>query len=1599
MKKRAFKFCCALLLGLVFSVSASYDVTGVNSTTWSATGGAYSEHAVLTVPLSEGAAAALIVQNGEGEAFDFQFSYALASGALVWRDNGAEEVYSLAGDTWTCVSSSESWVYERNLKRWTLLGGDTMWTYNQDTGEWLFNRGSSEEEAWLFDQEANTWCHQTSGELFTYDFTATEDPWSDTPREIMPPLPLLQFTYARRVLTAFLSAGVLADSGRLDWTTEELEDDVIALSNGAVDMYASYGLAANQIDAHSLSEYPIADSAISISFDTSDGSFLWRSLFELNWPQEWVFDGVTWQDNQSGERWTFDIENGLWTDGNGNFWAHDSAAHQWAYNEGDAVWTYNPETGIWLHEDDEETEWQWRYSMLAGTWIQVSSHEGVPAMGLPPIMAAQEALVSSLFGAVAEDIPTAVAGGLVWEDFVYTDKNWVTRDTTNLYSLSYQPEQSRLVLQGRDEDIAAAVHFDTGNWSWLINAAGDPVPVVYDATTGHVGAAGLLEWTLDIASGLLAPALEVTSLWQGTGSPYQWIQEDAERTWTYEAARDIWTDSSSSTTWRYDESHMRWLRRSSDVDTWHVVTYGAEGAFDSDEYPPYVLALYVRTQALTASFLAKAGSFWQEPRIHLGSAPRDEDPLVQDASAFGGSLSASFFSDSSPVITYEGSIAAVLWDFDIVSSGWTWHAGATVYEYSVEDGQWTDGDGDEWLPAGNMQLKRGWKSVADDTIIWMCSPTDGSWTDEKNSARWIYEPHSRLWLNVTNGTAWFYNETSSEWLLMSGDEELIPSTYTPPTVVRQNAFISVITEGFLHEGVISFVAYGISSFDREEDGSWTGLNDTTLMKLTYVPRRDRDVLTARFNYPDHDEWLSDKIGFSWQQNGSWQWLSKVNPYRQRVYGYDAEAGCWSNIFDGDDETWTFDATLSAWRGQNSGEVWLYNPIEKQLHEHDSPKSWAYTMLGARWQKEGSVDELLYDPIVDMWFNAGSGSPVTQGVPPRFLGQFVLQKYLWLKFAESEAARTPSIQFWESSAALWRAEDEHSNGSTLYAPWRQTPYFWSDFFARSALSFSENGQVWQWAHDDNVWKTTPSQKSWSLVSGSAEQEMWDYYTTPTSTWKKRATPSSVWTQQETEDEWQMSGSDLVWRYSASDGTWQVIIDSEMTTWCYNFSLGSWLDMLGKEIQPDAFPPLPIVQSLFIKNIIASADDYFNDPLRAGARLTRDAYAAPSSSSLRPLSIGSTFDRYNSSSIFLNAPLTLENASFVHTDVSRNLGRVQAPSALPRALPSIVGGDRAFLVPDAEIPTINLVNSSIHCHESLISAGVRFVMTEHPLSPLLGESSNHDNTSSLILYNRGRSHDATHRRGLVFQLGSSANRMADGTESTTLSGAYINIYKSQDWDDVVSALPPAVQFSCSSDKEHSVREKDMAVQTLFMVEGSHIATGWPTYYGATGYTPWSIPLTIDELSPTTLFHPGTGTGGSLLFDGGPWCIGGRVAGGLSVPHPIFAARGSGALYANYGGTVAAGAETDIILDTSLAAAAGHGDRSGVVAVPADQVDLTESGHVQSYAASFSAAAEDDGVYEGNIRVSPNTPYVAMNKTLQSPTLTPVKRPKRNGKPRGK
>ncbi len=434
--------------------------------------------------------------------------------------------------------------------------------------------------------------------------------------------------------------------------------------------------------------------------------------------------------------------------------------------------------------------------------------------------------------------------------------------------------------------------------------------------------------------------------------------------------------------------------------------------------------------------------------------------------------------------------------------------------------------------------------------------------------------------------------------------------------------------------------------------------------------------------------------------------------------------------------------------------------------------------------------------------------------------------------------------------------------------------------------------------------------------------------------------------------------------------------------------------------------------------------------------------------RPLPLnGYLYPRYNNSQILVNDIVTLDTVRLIHNDVGRDVSFIGTGNAVPAVvggeLPSLIIATKLFFDPaywvlDYTGSPIYLINSTIECHESFVSAGVRWVVRDnlidydHGVAQGLSDEemiASGDNISSITLYNRGHAYDLElSGLGRYFQLGSRLNTMADGVTldplvtkngiypQSSLRDAFIDVFRQNPLPAALvnSQTDPegVIKLSITTAAETGVPAEERAIQAIHIADRSTVNVGWAAGQYQTpqrdtfvqvdsNFAPWEFSsdvlqqVIIDaSFTNSSAFLPYANGGGVLEFAGDNVYVSGAGrydSSGIISPAgneliPRNARDVGGILYANFGGTITASGGHDMILDTVIGRrTCAIPEGAGIVSIPEDQFIFQSHGRVETCGFDPIANASPRLVNQYG-----KNPIVAVNvNLLETPsTFEPVK-----------
>ncbi len=1559
---------------------------------WQATGGFFDEDAVALFPDEPSDAVLNCSMDGDAHSF----VYHPFTGNSEWYA-GEERYTSFVYETgqWIDTQHNTAWLYSPLLKKWTqTVGGSDVWTFNEVNGCWVYNSGGIGSVAWRWEDATGVWRHMFSDSTWRYNFlTATWDAVvnpSLVSLSIKPPLPLVQDRYRALVYKAFFAARIFAQDNDTDWQVTGPTVGVYSATNNAQNVTATYTLSAstNQLVGQLVPAAALLEDAVRFEYDSYTGSFSWIIGTDRVVPYEALFvsETSTWVDRTTGESWQYDTIEKVWSQ-NEVTWQYDETSEEWYKNDALQGWQYTPELGTWYY-DDGEHEWYWQYVLLSNTWHQVTEHEGLPEGGLPPVVVVHKHYLDSLFNAFKLAGALDAGSGLYgWQPVEQDGDLWQSVNTDQTYQLRVNPAAATVTISDADEYQSYQYDLRTGSWLWANTIDSDDHLIShYDAATGnwYVGATDEPAWSYDAVFGIWTNEDEPIT-WTKT-SLGMWISSESEVSWVYSAVNGTWTELEHGSVWQYEVAGNFWKKLSGN---------GA-GITQESYLPPLPLVQQQYLVSSVHSLSVDGGDFILPARQRYAFALFNEDrPTAYRSIKNGVSIVADLYPESEqPTVEYVRSDDAVVWSFDLATGSWNWSNTYDEINYEAvfngETRTWSSAGNDAWIVSEYGDLEVVWQSDTDSSVVWRYNKITHRWTDQEHAHVWVYEPSTGVWANTTNHSAFVFNDQLQDWVLVFGS-----GVNTPPEPVRQYALIQSVIDGVFYSRVAPWLTEQAIVLEYETAGVWTTVESLDVA-VSFDAKKNTDHLRMS---SAHGDWLSQSVYFALTTNGSFSWINTTDIFNPRRYTYNHFTGVWSNTAYADNNSWEYDRQLFKWQRQGNGDdYWVYDP-ETLVWSSSLDAQWSYDYEAGVWHDLVFDTLWSYDMTADAWSDDEDSGAVVSFPPHPVIFATVYQALI-KKLVGAGVFDSPPVVDWHVADHVWKGQPATGSGIAEYNPRRSLPYYWSDVVGHNQAYYDPTTGAWQWSFDDQLtgayrWVYDPVRKRWgeevrSIINGWVYrvidgQSLWEWESDPTVQWVEQS--NGVWVQSITDSEW---------RYDTPSGLWEY----GEQLWGYNFTHQLWYAVGHDALLPESVPPQPVLQQLFLQALATNADLFFDQPLYAGAQTPLSLVRNPLYGS-RPLHKNAYYGRYNAGSMLVNAPLTLDGVWLVHNDVSRNLGRLQLPSVDERALPSIIGGERASLSATVSGPIIKLLNSSIACHESLVVAGVRLVVTEREEAAGLGVLEDANNRSALVTYQRGRALDSAWRRGPVIQLGSVANTMVDGSldasillnplgeyTSSSLRDAFIDIYRGQPIVGASEVSPATIQLALRSASEPEVRLSDRANRILFLAHQSRVSVGWPTAYGSTEYFPWTVPLGGPNVEDDTTFDIRNYGNGNLHIDGQSWCISARNSHNYAPPYPVTKADQPGVVYVDYGGLLSIKKNADLVLDTIIATRVTNDDSAGSVAIPSDQLECTEYGRIQSYGAPFSS---DNGFINlPNIRSN-----VAIGRPYHVSTLQLVKGRKRRKK----
>jgi hypothetical protein len=1573
----------------------SYEVTALSATQWQAEGGYFNDVAVLSIP-AESLAPIITWRNTDSEdpLLDeaIQYQQQLRTGNWTWYDYHNENSFSFVvtniTGVWEDAIGDDVWTYSIPHKRWTqTVGGTAVWAFNSTTGCFVYNPTGAA-VSWRWQPELGVWRHIISDSTWRYDFVLAE--WTeisnpdDVVLAIKPPLPLVQQMYSMMVANAFFAAGVVAESGKADWTVETSSSGLMTILNSSDDFSVAYNSSFfnSSVEGRLLGPVAYTQGKVTCSYSHASGDFSWLRTLHPLWLEQWTFVGGTnvWTDSQIGDVWEYDADHKRWSQEAGDTWQYDAAVDRWYKNDDEAVWRYVPASGYWEHTADAVT-WRYKFLLLSSSWLQITTHEGEPEAGLPPIVVVHKTLIDSLHETVrlAEGFEVGVPAG--WGVFTLDNEVWSTQNSNETQTVSYMPHLDTLMWQGASSDETFQYSLVSGSWQW--NNAIDTDDVYTSEYNGLTG-----EWFengVDLATWIFNDALCTWSdqttdvVWTLTPGGVAWVHSDTLVGWTYSPADATWTEDEHDSVWKYCTTGRFWKKISGD----------GSGVTDDIDLPPLPLVESLSIKSAAYAVLVQGSEVVAARRKEIILSQVEGETDIVEWAELGHHITVYMRGEDEPSIEYTRDDEYLAWTLNPDTGVWTATQvlGEDILSWSFdpETAKWTGGsdEADSWTLLPDMYNAGSWINDADISEKWQYEHETNRWYDAQHQIWWSYDPQLQVWVDVDNSAVWSYDWRAGMWSQLYGS--FTEGTVKPPLVVVQVAFISGVLDAIAYAGHLSVGDITGIEFERQEDGTWLGSTESNTFLFTFDSQSVQSPLTAALDTENHAEWLSNRVKISIKPRGDWRWEMSANPFAPEIYEYDSYSHQWSNQLATHGDVWEYDFVASTWTNQDDLTRWIYDRDSGRWTDETHDVEWSYDLETGIWKCWENVSLWQYDGTGNRWIEI-SDEGVIPHFPPRVVAQSALVYSLLRVVIDAGALQNSAVFEWAQTQQSWYGIADDSTGIARYDARKAYSITWTDSSGRNQVLYNADSGAWKWRGDNYIYSFNPTLHEWKVALRDFGVS-WFYATDDDSTtWTSGDDETEVWEQGDSVLVWHDILGDVEWTYDEINGTWST----PTTVWGYHFATQCWYEISTEGNLPERFPPLPLVQQLFLVYIAASLNSFFDQPLYAGARVTTEAFEHPLYGS-RPLEKNAYYQRYNTPALLVNAPVTLDNVWLIHSDVSRNLGKVQLPQITTRALPFIVGGERAFLNDQSSGPTITLLDSTIACHESLVASGVRFVVPERPASYIQTFGGVENNNSSLMIYRRGRAYDGPLRRGLVFQLGSTANRMLDGTVVDSLQNAYIDIYRSSDTAQTDSDLKSEITLSLANAPEIDVADTDRSISTLFIAHDSNIRIGWPSPVASELYVPSTIPLTGIMSGDAGSFDPGFFGGGMLFVQSPNWCLSGCTSDGMP-PQLVTTTNEGAVVYVEYGGALAVADGADVIIDTTVAARSGYDDRAGEIVIPRDQLLITEYGKIQKYGADFVHGGQTTGPYAGHVRVSGEHSSLVLGKPFYASTVTPTKRVKR-------
>lgn len=1497
-------------------------------------------------------------------------SWGYDSETTTWKDDLTSEEWSYTVGTRTWAQGDATWQYAvGDTNFWTTDTSD-KWEYDPTTGEWTYDPDGSTPWTWKYHITSNDWTQVTNN---AGEFAPAK-----------PPTAVVQFVIIQDVKSTFQTVGAFAEDGTFGWQAATSSGGVWTMNSINGKEQVAYTPTNDGAEV----TWSILGSDVDYTLDVNTGAWFWHNGVdtEVNWTYDARTNRVTPDDG--GEYWAYTASTQTWVnEAETIIWAFQTGTQRWRNQTTGDDWQYGPSDNSWRNTTQDVT---WRYDNVTLEWYPIINAPSVlPATStLPPVALVQQVLI----GEALEKLRTSGAFS-TGELFGFTmtaqgDDMWSGDNATGDQRLTYDPERSRYTLYARN---VGAREIEQGTMIWEHNlAAGNwriantlnPFKTSYYTYTAATGVwqepDGSTPWQWLTNSSLRWYNASASHTWTLTGTN-TWLDSKTSATWTYTPATGRWANGANSTTWKFDPVSFAWAQMSG-------TTVAA------DNMPP----LPVVTRMIMSDMFVKTVL----TGVFVSVTPLDATLLDQEDGSWlwtsDDTVSALTFTPANATtgrLVWATTDDSRAWQFDPATGQWAWQVTTTggydlSWTYNPTTKVWSDA-----AQAVSWQLESGliWKNSAESTEQWQYDPVSRQWKNLETNTVWGYQSKNDVWVNITVQSTWSFDEKEQEWQPVGND--VLLTTDLPPEVVRQMTLIHVAwraaisSKVFAHEPLKSFTV------SQQSDDTWTAVNGDDDVTFTYN--------TREIGYPIESSctalavWAQESAQWRIMPGGNWEYCDESDPFVSVLWSYDADTGVWQRGDYSGGSRWEYNVATRTWTDTAVEAVWEYLPATQQYRDNGTSEVWEYDTSQGNWWHESSLSRWSYDPRTDAWTEVTAEEP-TVTLPPRVVAQDAVVQDVMRRFIAGDAFDEAARMTWQANVYSWRGIDSNGNGSALYDARRAYQLSWHDTYGLNRLQYATTSGEWKWRYKDERWWYNPTNGLWG-TDARVNGPVWQYVVADdATTWSDIDDATSNWTMGANAYTWKHDESELTWMFDATTNEWM----QGDTQWLYNFANAVWVEVTDTRVVLGAYPPLPLVQQKFIETLYDSMNTFFAQPLYWAAQQTIPVQHQLFGS--RPLTKDATYDRYAASSILVNADINLDHVWWVHNDVSRGHGRLQVPSTTTAALPTIIGGDRAALFDQQWAPAINLYDSTVACHEPLVSAGVRWNVHERPLTNGMQPEEAH-NFSAIMGYNKGRVFDMPLRRGAVFQLGSTANRMADGSitasmqtlsdgalSTSTLRDAFLDVYRAAPTVELAPSATTTIELALKSAQEDRVNEKERAHQVLYCAHRSRVDLGWPLAQADKTQKPWQVTsASIEAADADDLFTPSQNGGGVLKVAGHNWVFTGRNSNNKPPVYPILNADQDNVLYANYGGTLTTSGAYDVLIDTIVARRVGTTAASGGrVVLSDDQVTFGPDGRVQPYEIDFAGQAQTSGQFAGHVLVDASSSHFSVGRPLSGPNLTPIK-----------